>query len=138
MSVVAPHVESPPTLAVVGTCRCCSCAWCARSSPRWKTSRSGSQRTRPRRSARDSAPRRRTSPTSTRTTPRPRPRPLARTPTPPYSNACSSLAALFTLPFFPVRLFPFCCESSPRPVASRPFELLAVCARRVCALIVHV
>lgn len=58
----------------------CSCAWCARSSRRSRTWRSGCRRTRRLACGPASAPRR-TSPTSTRTTP-----PRARERRPPYSN----------------------------------------------------
>lgn len=58
----------------------CSCAWCARSSRRSRTWRSGCRRTRRLACGPASAPRR-TSPTSTRTTPLP-----ARELKPPYSN----------------------------------------------------
>lgn len=58
----------------------CSCAWCARSSRRSRTWRSGCRRTRRLACGPASAPRR-TSPTSTRTT-----SPRARELKPPYSN----------------------------------------------------
>lgn len=99
-AVVAPRplTRHPRhTLGIAGAVRCggavrrggaarhrrvaCSCAWCARSSRRSRTWRSGCRRTRPPACARACAPRPPTSRTSTRTTCRPR-----RAPRPPYSE----------------------------------------------------